>query len=214
MAKNPDDPSIMSTARTEAYSDAVFAIAATLLVLDLTTATIGRVTTDAELWAALGAMMPNFIAFGVSFALLSMLWVIHARQFRDIARVDEPLLWLNNARLLFIVLIPFTTSLTAEYSEYYAGRMLFPINFFFAALMGFLSWEWASRGGRLLREGIADARAQGVGGRAAVMIAAVVAVISPWVGSWAFFLYFLNGPLTALLSRRTRGPRDVVGGAG
>jgi uncharacterized membrane protein len=197
------DRTVMSTTRTEAYTDAVFAIAATLLVLDLTASTIGEVTTDAELWAALGAMMPSFIAFAVSFALLSMLWVIHARQFRDISRVDATLLWINNARLLFIVLIPFTTSLTADYSDLSAGRMLFPINVFLATLLGYLSWVWASaRGGHLLREGVTDARAQSVGGLAAVLIGGVVALVSPWLGSYAFFLYFLNGPLSALLARR------------
>src|SRR6185312_16808351 len=94
-----------AAARVEAYTDAVFAIAATLLVLDLTTTAIGAVQTDAELWAALGGMWETFLSFGISFALLSGLWVIHMSQFRDIGRADATLLWLNNARLLFVVLI-------------------------------------------------------------------------------------------------------------
>lgn len=120
-------PVFYSAARVESYTDAVIAIAATLLVLDLTTTALGTVDSDASLWAALGGMWPNFLSFAISFALLSGLWVIHMTQFRLIARADAVLLWLNNGRLLFIVLIPFTTSLVDEYSEYLAGRILLPI---------------------------------------------------------------------------------------
>lgn len=190
----------------EAYTDAVFAIAATLLVLDLTTTALGEVDSDAELWAALGGMWGTALSFVVSFILLSLLWVIHLQQFRDIARVDGVLLWINNARLLFIVLIPFTTSLVSEYSQYYAGRMLLPINFFFAALAGCLSWLWASsRGGHLVEEAAKpEIPAQNIGALVAVACGAVAVVLSPWLGSWAFLAYVLNAPLSAALQRRAR----------
>lgn len=193
-----------SAARVEAYTDAVIAIAATLLVLDLTTTALGEVHSDADLWAALGGMWESFLSFGVSFALLSALWVIHMRQFRDIARADAVLLWLNSGRLLFIVLIPFATSLVDEYSEFLAGRMILPINFFFAALLGVATWSWAaSKGGHLLKEEAkADAPAQNVGGIVAVACGAVTVALSPWIGSWAFLAYAFNAPLTALLNRR------------
>ncbi len=201
-------PTSYSTSRLEAYTDGVFAIAATLLVLDLTTTAIGEVGSDAELWAALGRMWPNFQSFAISFALLSGLWFIHLQQFRGIARADAVLIWLNAARLLFVVLIPFTTSLVSDYAEFYAGRMLLPINFFFAALFGHLSWRWAAaRGGHLLApEAVADIPADGAAGLSAVICGAVAAGFSPWIGSLAFLVYFLNGPLTALLRRRGRAP--------
>ena len=200
-----------SVPRVESYTDAVFAIAATLLVLDLTTTAFGKISSDGQLWQALGAMWPSFMAFGVSFGLLSGLWVIHMRQFRDIGRADLMLLWLNNARLLFIVLIPFTTSLVSDYSDYYAGRMLLPINFFFAALLGVLTYVWAAaRGGQLLKDDAkADAANQRLGGIAALVCGALAVILSPWIGSWAFLSYALNGPLQALLSRRRKAPEAV-----
>lgn len=203
MARHDGDSSFSKT-RVEAYTDAVFAIAATLLVLDLTTKALGEVTSDGQMWAALAALWPNFMAFAISFILLSLLWVIHLQQFRDIARIDGMLLWINNARLLFIVLIPFTTSLVAEYSEYYAGRMLLPINFFLAAFAGYLSWAWAAaRGGHLLVDAAkSEIRSQNLGAVAAVICGAVAVVVSPWLGSWAFLAYALNGPLTVALQRR------------
>ncbi|QIG38508.1 DUF1211 domain-containing protein [Microbacterium sp. 4R-513] len=201
-----------ATTRVEAYTDGVFAIAATLLVLDLTTKGFGRLKTDDQMWASLVDMSDNFVAFAVSFLLLSMLWTIHLQQWRDIGRVDSPMLWLNNLRLLFIVLIPFTTSLVSEYSEFYAGRMLLPINFFFAALLGYLSYAWAAaRGGHLLEEDARDnARRQSLGGLSAVIFALVAVVLAPWVGSWAFLVFVLNEPFTRFLQRRG-GAREGAG---
>lgn len=198
-----------STHRVEGYTDAVFAIAVTLLVLDLTTSAIGEVSSDDAMWAALTSMWESFLAFFVSFLLLSLLWVIHLRQWRDIQRVDWVLLWLNNARLLFIVLIPFTTSLVADYSEFYAGRILLPVNFFFAALLGYVSYVWAaSNNGHLVgEETLAEERSQNLGGLSAVISGAIAVVLSPWLGSWAFLAYALNGPIEALLSRRSRTRR-------
>lgn len=202
-------PRRFSTNRVEGYTDAVFAIAATLLVLDLTTTALGTVDSDDAMWAALADEWESFLAFAVSFALLSGLWVIHLQQWRDIARVDMGLLWLNNARLLFIVLIPFTTSLISDYSEFYAGRMLLPLNFFFAALFGVLSWTWAAaRGGHLLDDRTAsEKRHQRLGGISALICGAVAVIASPFVGSWGFLAYAFNGPLEALLTRRGRSAR-------
>lgn len=193
-----------SISRVESYSDAVFAIAATLLVLDLTANTLGKATSDAQLWAALGGMWPSFMSFTISFVLLSGVWVIHMGQFRDIARADITLLWCNNLRLLFVVLIPFTTSLVGEYADFVAGRVLLPINFFLVTLMGAASWTWAAaKGGQLLREEAkADAALQHAGGVIAIACGAGAVVLSPWIGSWAFLAYTLNGPLTAMASRR------------
>lgn len=213
--REPKPDATLGVTRVEGYTDGVFAIAATLLVLDLSASALGRVRTDAEMWLALGGMWENFLSFAVSFVLLSGLWVIHLRQFRDIVRVDLPLLWLNSGRLLFIVLMPFTTMLTAEYSEFLAGRVLLPANFFLAALAGQLSWLWAaSRDGHLMREGSAAARREeAMDGTAAVICALLAVILSPWVGSWGFLAFMLNGPLTALL-RRTVPNRDADAEAG
>lgn len=199
------EPTLMSSERTKSYTDAVFAIAATLLVLDLTTKSIGKIGSDADMWAALAAMWPSIFAFTLSFALLSGLWMIHLRQFRDIAYVDGTLLWLNNARLLFIVLVPFSTSLTDQYQQYLAGRIMLPVNFFLAALLGYLSWLWAARGdGVLLASDRRDDRQhQSLGGLVAVICGAVAAAASPWLGSIAFAAYLFNGPLEALLRKRS-----------
>lgn len=195
-----------STTRVEAYTDGVFAIAATLLVLDLTTTTFSHIDSDGQMWAALAGMSESFTAFVISFGLLSLLWMIHLQQFRDLARVDGGLMWLNSIRLLFIVLIPFTTSLVAEYSDFYAGRMLLPINFFFATLFGYLAYRWAmAREGHLLSDAARpDAPDQSIAGTVAVGCAAVAVILSPFIGSWGFLAFVANQPLTVVLQRRRR----------
>ena len=191
----------LSTRRTEAYTDGVFAIAATLLVLDLTTHTLGAVKSDAELWSALQDEWLLFANFALSFALLSVLWMTHVRQFEHVAKVDGTMIWLNNARLLFIVLVPFSTGMVTEYSDYVAGRTILPVNFFLAILCGWLQWMWAVRHRDEMLPDLsqADAVAYGRANLSAVILSAVVIVLSPFIGSIAFTLFFLDGVLTRVL---------------
>ncbi len=193
--------------RLEAFTDGVFAIAATLLVLDLTTYSLGEIDSDAEMWAALGGMWALFLNFALSFVLLCLLWMVHVQQFEHIARVDSVLVWLNSARLLFIVLVPFATNLTTEYSEFLAGRIAMPLAFFFSILFGWLQWQWAVRHREVMLPDLTDAqaRALGRGSLSALVIGALVVVLAPWVGSAAFLLFLFDGVLTRLL-RGTSAP--------
>lgn len=204
-----DRTRFFSMGRVEAYTDGVFAIAATLLVLDLTTSEFGRIDSDRDLWAALWELADNALAFAVSFALLSMLWIIHLRQFRELARADTVLLWLNSARLLFVVLIPFTTMLVADYQEFLAGRILLPIDFLFAVLFGHLSWRWAmARGRQLLRpDTAADVQRMNRSGWSAVICSLIAVAASPWVGS-AGFLAFAFSPAIERMLRRVPSAED------
>ncbi len=183
-----------STARLEAFTDGVFAIAATLLVLDLTSYAIGPITSDAEMWGALAGMWGLFFNFVLSFLLLCLLWMTHVQQFEHVARVDSTIVWLNNGRLLFIVLVPFATSLTTEYSEWFAGRLLMPVTFFFAILFSYLQWMWAVRNRATMLPDLSDADAQayGRGALSALVISAAVVAIAPFVGSLAFVLFALD----------------------
>lgn len=194
----------VATTRLEAFTDGVFAIAATLLVLDLTAHGIGEVSSDAQLWAALGGMWLEFLTFALSFVLLCLLWMTHVQQFSHIARVDGTMIWLNNLRLLFVVLVPFATSLTTDYSDYIAGRMMMPATFFFAILCSWLQWTWAvGRRAEMLPD-LSDAEARGYGRAAlsALLIAGVVLAASPLIGSAAFLLFLFDGPLTRALGGR------------
>jgi len=198
--------STLSTTRTEAFTDGVFAIAATLLILDLTTTTFDAVSTDAELWAALLSEWMLFVNFALSFVLLCLMWMVHVSQFEHISRVDNMLIWLNNGRLLMIVLVPFSTRITTEYSEYFAGRVILAANFFLAIVFSWLQWTWAVRHRERIMPDLPreDAVAYGRANLSALILSATVLVLSPFIGSVAFAVFLLDGPLTKAL----RGKSD------
>lgn len=208
--RHPD--ATQSTTRLEAYTDGVFAIAATLLVLNLTTHPLGEISSDADLWSALGAMWPLLENFLISFALLSLLWILHVRQFEHVARVDAIMLWLNNGRLLFIVLVPFVTGITAAHADLLAGRILMPITFFMAVLTSWLQWLWAARKRDVMLPDLADTEVRR-GARAtlsAVIIATVVVALSPLIGTLGFALFLLDGWLTRLLGGSNKYQSGIV----
>ena len=206
MIRRTHPAATLSTTRTEAFTDGVFAIAATLLVLDLTASTFDAVSSEGELWAALFGEWMLFVNFALSFVLLCLMWMVHVSQFAHIAKVDNVMIWLNNGRLLFIVLVPFSTGITTEYSEYYAGRIMLAANFFLAIVFSFLQWTWAVRHREQILPDLsqADAVAYGRGNLSALILSGVVLVLSPFIGSIAFTVFLLDGWLT----RRLRGKGD------
>src|SRR5262249_49914183 len=101
----------MESSRLEAFSDGVFAVAITLLALDLAVPGPG----GEALASKLRDHLPSFAAFIVSFLTIGIIWVNHHTLFTNVARVDRTLLFLNLLLLFFVVCIPFATSTFAEY---------------------------------------------------------------------------------------------------
>jgi uncharacterized membrane protein len=97
--------------RLEAFSDGVFAVAITLLALNLVVAGPGH----GSLLAQLGDRWPSFVAYLISFFTIGVIWVNHHAVMRNVAAVDRTLLFLNLVLLLFVVLIPFATNTMALY---------------------------------------------------------------------------------------------------
>ena len=199
----------VSARRTEAFTDGVFAIAATLLVLGLTDQSLGSPADNGELTNALVDLAHPVFSFVISFLILCLMWVTHVRQFEYIARIDSTGMWINSFRLLFVVLVPFTSSLNTTYADLLLGRVLLPVNFFLAILLGWVQWVWAVRSGAIPGLTSADARRVSRAGLSAVIISAIVMAASPWLGSLAFLLFALDGLLTRVL----RGSNDVVDAA-
>lgn len=145
----------MKTSRVEAFSDGVFAVAITLLVLGI------RVpTTNGSLITALADQWPAFAAFAISFLVIGIVWVNHHTLFHLLSHTDRVLLFVNLGLLMSIVLIPFVTALFAGYvatggpqapvaaALYNASMLLMGIGFQASVL-------WVSRHHELLREPLA-----------------------------------------------------------
>ena len=95
-------------------SDAVFAIAMTLLVLDLRVPDLPEGLVDSELPAALLSLWPKYLGYVLSFVVIGTFWVIHHSIFRSIRRYDRTLLWLNFLFLMFVAFVPFPPRCSAN----------------------------------------------------------------------------------------------------
>lgn len=147
----PQTADARETARIEAFSDGIFAIAATLLVLDL------KVPHDAAggpgLLRALAAQWPSYVAFVTSFAFIGIMWINHHRLFTLIRRSDNLLLVFNGLLLLGVTFVPFPTALLAEYTPREGGQIAAAVysgTYTVLAIFFNLLWHHASRKNRLL----------------------------------------------------------------
>ena len=139
----------MQTSRVEAFSDGVFAIAITLLILAVGIeqaphGDLGRYLVD--LW-------PAYLAYAVSFLTIGIMWVNHHLLFDNFASVDRPMLLLNILLLMLIAFVPFPTHVVAEFARSEVDRrnaaLLYGITMTTTAILFFTLWMYGSR--RLLR---------------------------------------------------------------
>lgn len=139
------------------FSDAVFAIAITLMVIDIKIPEMPREqATDGHLLFMLKEMIPKFISFLISFFLIGQYWRVHHRLFGYVINFNERLIWLNLLFLFAIVLMPFST---AFYSEYVGVPVVTPIIFYTSniALLGTINlimWQYVSNPRRGLSENL------------------------------------------------------------
>jgi uncharacterized membrane protein len=103
------------TGRLEAFSDGVFAIAITLLVLELTVPKLGNHASGAALWSQLGRQWPSYVSFITSFATILIMWINHHEVFRLVHRVSPLLLFSNGVLLLGVTIVPFPTAIVGDY---------------------------------------------------------------------------------------------------
>jgi uncharacterized membrane protein len=140
----------VETGRVEAFSDGVFAIAITLLILAVG---VDQVRASGPLSHQLVHLWPGYIAYAVSFVTVGIMWINHHMLFRHFARVDRILLLLNIFLLMLIAFTPFPTRVVAEFAhtntDRRAAALLYGINMTMTAILFFAVWMYGSR--RLLR---------------------------------------------------------------
>jgi uncharacterized membrane protein len=178
----------MSPNRLEAFSDGVFAIAITLLVLDIH---VPEPVAGTDLAGELGAQWPSYVAYAVSFLTIGIIWINHHAMIRRLREVDHEVLVLNLLLLLFVGLLPFTTALMAAYlkegqgdhlaAAIYSGSFL-AMSIAFAAL----NWRILFHKPSLMAEAVPEGRrrailTRGVAGLIPYLLATILAVLSAYV---------------------------------
>lgn len=144
MSEYDPETSYMDTDRLETLVDGIFAIAMTLLVLTLVVPDLSGQLSNAALTNALVNLIPNFVAVFVSFLLLSIFWKIHHRTFKQIDHMDGVLLWINVAWLLFIIMVPFSSTLTGDYGQFAISHEFFNVNMLGIAVLLYINWAYAA----------------------------------------------------------------------
>jgi uncharacterized membrane protein len=177
----------MSTNRLEAFSDGVFAIAITLLVLDIHVPEPG----SGDLGHELLAQWPSYAAYVISFITIGIIWINHHAAFSRLRAVDHSILILNLLLLLSVGILPFTTSLMATYLKEGSGEGLAAAIYgaSFLVMGGFFvlaNRQILLRRPRLLREPIAPEAARrtlqfAALGQIPYGLAVVLAFVSPYI---------------------------------
>ena len=146
-----------SVERLAALSDGVFAVAMTLLVLDLRVPASAAVHSEAELWDALAELSPRLIVYLMSFLTLGIFWVGQQTQLQELQRSDRHLTWIHLAFLFAITLMPFSTTLMAGFIVYRPALLMYWANILLLGVVLYVSWRYAEGAG-LLRESITRER--------------------------------------------------------
>ena len=151
------------TSRLETFSDGVFAIAATLLVLEL------AVNTDpgapALGYQLLHQLWPSYLAYATSFLTIGIIWINHHHVMETIVRVDRTFLFINTLLLLVVAFIPFPTRLVAEYLQVSGERAAvyaYGATLLLMAVLFNVLWAYAARNRRLISEDFPSAKIRAV----------------------------------------------------
>ena len=155
-----------STTRLEAFSDGVFAIAITLLVLEIRLPEAG-IAAHGGLAAALGALWPSYAGYAISFVTIGIMWANHHEVVRLIARVDHGLMVCNLLLLMAISFTPFPTAVMAEHLPHPGWDRNVAVAFYcgsftLTALFYNLLWHYAAAGRRLIQAHVSDARVRAI----------------------------------------------------
>lgn len=157
MGNNPEEPTSgifdrlgLDKASMMAFSDGIFAIAITLLVLELRIPDIPSQDIDTLFLPTLAGISPKILGFILSFFIISNFWLSHRRMFSFIPTLDLVLVRLNIVFLFFIVLMPFPTYLLGIYGNHLSVVVFYALILTMSSLLLFFLWQYASKNHRLI----------------------------------------------------------------
>jgi len=132
--------------RVEALTDGIFAVAMTLLILDIKVPLVAR---PADLARELLALWPRIVSYAISFLMLGIYWVGHHNQFHLIRRTDRALLWINILFMMTICFVPFSTALLSAYATQPVAVAVYGLNLVAIGLILYGHWSYATSRHRL-----------------------------------------------------------------
>ena len=141
----------LSKQRIEALSDAIFAFAMTLLVLDVKIPKISEeMVAQGLLRPTLLDLWPKFLSFAMSFVILGLFWIAHHGYSHFLKRTDRTFLWINLLFLMVVVFVPFSTDLLGDYPRQRLAAVVYGCNIMALGLTLYGQWAYATSGHRLV----------------------------------------------------------------
>jgi uncharacterized membrane protein len=199
------DESELEFGRIVAFSDGVFAIAITLLVLALQIP-----EGAADFPETLRDQAPDFFAFALSFAVLAQIWYFHHRFFGSLGRYDGPLITLNFVYLALVTLVPFSSQVIGDYGDESAAAIIYALNIAGLGIGGAVMVRYAFRHSLVRTEvaellGIEPGRTGWVVG--AIFLASIpIALIDANAAEWSWLVLFLIANFVTRRVLAHRGP--------
>jgi uncharacterized membrane protein len=190
------------------FSDGVFAIVITLLVLDIRVPEIPADLVSQELPSRIIALEPKFLSYVISFLVIAIYWQAHHRVFRPIRSYDSTLLWLNFLFLMAISFLPFPTSLLGEYSEEQLSVVIYAATAAVASLL-LVSISWyATADHRLVSSDLDDEaertqRMQGLAVPVVFVLSIGISFFSPRAAMYSWLLLSITDPLVRRIWSRS-----------
>jgi uncharacterized membrane protein len=142
--------------RIAALSDGIFAVAMTLLVLDIHAPAIEAVRSEAELWHALVDLAPRVLMYLMSFLTLGIFWTGQQTQLNYLDQADRSMSWIHMAFLAAVSMMPFSTSLLAGFIWMRVALLVYWANILVLGLVLYASWRYAVHAGLVKEDAPAD----------------------------------------------------------
>ena len=186
------------------FSDGVFAIAITILILDIN---VPEGLSSAEVSARVLGLWPEYLGYVISFLVLAIYWQAHHRVFRPIKRYDGTLVWLNFLFLMAICFLPFPTSLLGKYGGEQVSVVVYAADAAVASLLlGAVSW-YATSEHRLVTPDLDDEeerirRLQGLAVPVVFLASIGISFLSPMAAMYSWLLLAVTDPLIRRLWSR------------
>lgn len=180
---------LLSKGRMEALTDGIFAIAMTLLVLELKVPDLPKSVSTNELLLKIREELPSFFSFMITFLYCGMLWLWHHLAMHFIRHLQLALVWLNLIFLMSVSLMPFSCGLLSHYLRNRAAQEIYFANMFVAAGLLALQWLVAKRKKLINEDDLLASRLMGqqlMFFPVALGAGMIAVVFSPLAGSYAF----------------------------
>jgi uncharacterized membrane protein len=197
----------LTKSRLEALTDGIFAFSMTLLVIGISVPAKADLVQSTPFVAnLLLSLYSDFFHYVLAFLILGAFWLSHHVELHPVSRLNRTYVWLNMGTLMFVALVPFSTSFSGAFPNVPLGQIPFELNLFALGMGMFLQWKYATGKDRLVEPGMAPGFVRQVGARSLVVpFVSLLAVLIALTGkTWSTAVYLLLPMIEYIVVRWAR----------